>query len=233
MEREPKAKGLPSPIYPTDPAVLQPLAFRDELTALPNRHAQKYHFDELAKQGREIGVILLDLSSFKQVNEMWGYQQGDKKLKETAQFLQEEVRQADQLLAGRLGGDEFIFIIDLSHKQEPREDQEQQQDDDSPQENLEMIVDRIKAGFQSYAPVVEYNEWADKRGLQKLAFHSGYAVRQEGQTLEGVKSFAEIVKHKLIDTEEERQELTAQNDHSHIRKLAIAGLERALSALRK
>lgn len=94
--------------------IMKNMAEKDSLTGLSNR----YHFDEslqdLIKKSERcksnIGVMLLDLDHFKNINDTFGHDIGDRLLIEVTQRIQSELR-AGQVLA-RLGGDEFAFIID-------------------------------------------------------------------------------------------------------------------------
>ncbi|GBF83373.1 diguanylate cyclase/phosphodiesterase [Aphanothece sacrum FPU3] len=88
-------------------------AFHDTLTDLPNRT----WFDErlafaLARAKREnylIGVMFLDLDSFKNINDTLGHSVGDQLLKSFAKRLNSCVRSED--LVARWGGDEFTLLL--------------------------------------------------------------------------------------------------------------------------
>jgi diguanylate cyclase (GGDEF)-like protein/PAS domain S-box-containing protein len=88
---------------------------RDPLTSLPNREV---FVDELARglsrHGRsslDLGVLFIDIDSFKQVNDSIGHEGGDRLLAEVAQRLRDSVRVGD--VVGRLGGDEFAIMLEL------------------------------------------------------------------------------------------------------------------------
>jgi diguanylate cyclase (GGDEF)-like protein len=87
------------------------LALRDPLTDLPNRRAL---LAWLRRRGDlPVGLILVDLDGFKEINTLHGYAVGDAVLRETGQTLQRCVRSAD--FVARLGGDEFaILAVDSS-----------------------------------------------------------------------------------------------------------------------
>jgi two-component system cell cycle response regulator len=57
---------------------------------------------------RTIGVIMLDVDHFKQVNDTYGHLAGDHVLVEAARRMQEAVRSYD--LVGRYGGEEFLVV---------------------------------------------------------------------------------------------------------------------------
>lgn len=88
-------------------------AFHDPLTALPNR---TLFFDRLsqclATLGREeasIGLLLLDLDQFKEINDTLGHGYGDDLLIVVADRLRLLTRESDTV--ARLGGDEFAMVV--------------------------------------------------------------------------------------------------------------------------
>jgi diguanylate cyclase (GGDEF)-like protein len=65
---------------------------------------------ELAKRyGNELSVILLDLDSFKAINDTFGHRVGDEVLVKVAATLRECTRDVD--VSGRYGGEEFLVIL--------------------------------------------------------------------------------------------------------------------------
>ncbi|KAB1076179.1 putative bifunctional diguanylate cyclase/phosphodiesterase [Methylobacterium planeticum] len=93
--------------------MIRDAAHHDVLTGLPNRALFQATLDaSLARAEREqshIGLILLDLDAFKEVNDTLGHDAGDMLLKEVAQRLSTLVGPGD--LVARLGGDEFVLIL--------------------------------------------------------------------------------------------------------------------------
>lgn len=92
-------------------------ATKDSLTGIYNRRAaRKLIHGQLKKKGR-IGFLILDIDSFKLVNDSYGHQTGDKILVLLAVILKEVFRPQD--ICARLGGDEFIvFLPDLEDEKE-------------------------------------------------------------------------------------------------------------------
>jgi diguanylate cyclase (GGDEF)-like protein len=88
-------------------------ARHDALTGLPNRVA----FGEQLQTaliaalpaGGSVGVVLLDLDRFKEVNDTLGHHYGDKLLELIGPRLREVLRSDD--LVARLGGDEFVIML--------------------------------------------------------------------------------------------------------------------------
>lgn len=82
----------------------------DTLTGLKNRRAMDDILLHYAETGRPFSLATLDLDHFKAVNDTLGHAAGDAVLRQVAQILTEETREADSLI--RLGGDEFMLIFD-------------------------------------------------------------------------------------------------------------------------
>ncbi len=92
---------------------IQHMAFHDSLTGLPNR---KLFSDRLgialaqAKRNNKIlGIVMLDLDNFKDVNDTLGHDVGDILLKAVAERLSGTLRKSDTV--ARFGGDEFVLIF--------------------------------------------------------------------------------------------------------------------------
>ncbi len=86
-------------------------ALHDELTNLPNR---RYAFATLKglvekNHSSHFALLNLDLNGFKKVNDNYGHEAGDQLLKHVASLLSLTVRNSD--LVARMGGDEFIIIL--------------------------------------------------------------------------------------------------------------------------
>jgi diguanylate cyclase len=90
----------------------QNLLGRDPLSGLPNRLLFAERLDEelnrLSRTDAGLAVLFLDLDRFKDVNDTFGHQAGDRLLKLAAQRLENLLRESDTL--ARFGGDEFAVI---------------------------------------------------------------------------------------------------------------------------
>lgn len=89
------------------------IAHHDSLTGLPNRLLFLDRLDNAIKYAKRhnnnVAVLFLDLDRFKEVNDTYGHEVGDKLLKNITQRLKACVRDYDTI--ARLGGDEFTIII--------------------------------------------------------------------------------------------------------------------------
>ena len=88
-------------------------AAHDELTGTRNRRTIfaefQREFDAAVSRGSTLGVIMVDLDHFKQVNDTYGHLTGDEILRETVRRITLAVRSSD--LVGRYGGEEFMIIL--------------------------------------------------------------------------------------------------------------------------
>ena len=93
---------------------LRQIAFHDALTGLANRALlldRLEHAISLAgREGKNLGLMFLDLDRFKAVNDTFGHDVGDALLKEVAQRLGQCRRAADTV--ARMGGDEFVLLLE-------------------------------------------------------------------------------------------------------------------------
>jgi diguanylate cyclase (GGDEF)-like protein/PAS domain S-box-containing protein len=95
---------------------LSHLAFYDNLTGLPNRALVLDRIGQaLARQARRpssVAVLFLDLDNFKLINDSLGHGVADQVLAEIASRIRNSIRTEDT--AARVGGDEFVVVLDSS-----------------------------------------------------------------------------------------------------------------------
>jgi diguanylate cyclase (GGDEF)-like protein len=85
----------------------------DLLTDTHNRFSLDKHLDGLMEEARLnagiFGLIYIDLNEFKQINDLYGHQVGDRYLQEVTFRMKRQLRSHD--LLARLGGDEFAALV--------------------------------------------------------------------------------------------------------------------------
>lgn len=119
------------------------LSQTDGLTKIANR---RFFLEILAKEYKRslryecsFTLAYLDLDNFKQINDRFGHQTGDKLLKLVAQTIQKQIREIDTV--ARLGGDEFALLLPETSYQ-----------------NGKLVLDRIQQqlmkAIEGYSPPV-------------------------------------------------------------------------------
>ncbi len=102
-------------------------AVRDPLTGMANRLAYEERLQaelaRFARNGTPFCLMVWDVDHFKQVNDTWGHEAGDRVLKILAETLAARLRGVD--LVARYGGEEFVVILadtTLEHAMETAEE---------------------------------------------------------------------------------------------------------------
>jgi diguanylate cyclase (GGDEF)-like protein/PAS domain S-box-containing protein len=146
-------------------ADLRYLATHDALTDLPNRSLLQDRLERaLSRAEREsnrFAVLMFDLDDFKQINDEMDHEVGDLVLRHTARRLTHCVRGLDTVC--RLGGDEFLVIVEDLHEFE----------------DADIVAQRIVRSFQ--APMVIKGQSVTARG--SLGISTYPADGTEVQTL--------------------------------------------------
>ncbi len=92
---------------------LNKLIHYDALTGLYNRRAiedyLKQELERVKRYRRQMSLLMLDLDFFKNINDTYGHDFGDRVLVAIANVLRTNIRELD--FAGRFGGEEFLVIM--------------------------------------------------------------------------------------------------------------------------
>ena len=92
---------------------LEHRALHDALTGLPNRALLADRFAQALRAGQReeqsVGLLLIDLDRFKEINDTLGHHFGDELLRQVGPRMASVLREADTI--ARLGGDEFAVLL--------------------------------------------------------------------------------------------------------------------------
>lgn len=126
--------------------------FTDYLTGIGNRKKFESVLKERVKSSsprRTFSLVMLDIDEFKEINDTFGHEMGDKALRASAKLLEKSIRSRD--FVARYGGDEFCLILDVSDS-----------------ESLKAAIARINSNVDLFNATGEFPF--------KLNFTEGYAV---------------------------------------------------------
>ncbi|WP_147694472.1 GGDEF domain-containing protein, partial [Vogesella mureinivorans] len=104
---------------------------RDGLTGLLRPDDARRRLEAAAAQarmnGRALSIALLDIDHFKRVNDTHGHAAGDMVIRALAALLRNRIRGSD--FAGRLGGEEFVLVLDDCSPADARQIVDRMRDD--------------------------------------------------------------------------------------------------------
>jgi two-component system cell cycle response regulator len=92
---------------------LQRQGQEDILTQVRNRRSFDEEFgkelERAAREQKSLSCLFADIDYFKQINDAYGHQVGDRCLRQVAQQIARELRKTD--LLARYGGEEFVVLL--------------------------------------------------------------------------------------------------------------------------
>lgn len=89
--------------------ILKDSSLKDALTGLYNRRYLDEFIDEIHDSSKTFSILMADIDYFKQINDKYGHDMGDKVLKGIADILRANIKGSD--LAIRFGGEEFLIML--------------------------------------------------------------------------------------------------------------------------
>jgi diguanylate cyclase (GGDEF)-like protein len=99
-------------IIKSDKTLAEAQANTDPLCKVLNRRGWDKKVNEILSEqkikGGVICLLYIDLDNFKQINDKWGHDTGDKVLKVVSDIIRNQLRSIDSI--GRVGGDEFVAL---------------------------------------------------------------------------------------------------------------------------
>lgn len=185
------------------------LALHDVLTGLPNR---KYLFEQLhqlliqaSRHNRKVAIIFLDVDNFKDINDSYGHEVGDNVLLAIAESIKYSLRPGD--IVGRIGGDEFIIILD----------------DIAKLEDINIIINKLNKAIETIPSYIK-----NKLGIDiiKVSFSMGISIYPDDSTkLDELIKFADMALYKSKEL--------GKNTFSFYSQEITNKLEKRLSMLKK
>ena len=145
---------------------LERLTKIDPLTELLNRRGMTEHIEaELARAERDhssVGILWLDIDSFKDINDRYGHAVGDRVLKTVTETIQSTLRPYD--VAARWGGDEFLILLQ-----------------DTDYDVLNSLGERLRSAIRSNRQVLDL----DGKPVEMTASVGGH-LSQNGERLDSL-----------------------------------------------
>ncbi len=158
------------------------LAEKDSLTGLSNRQVVESRLHNLVHQANatEKGfvVMMIDLDGFKYINDTYGHDAGDETLKTVAARLRKFVRDSD--LVARMGGDEFLIILNQT-KNIAMTCAIAQKIIDAQQEPIEIQPNTFEKVSISIGIAVYPDHGDNELSLCKHADQAMYSVKRQGK----------------------------------------------------
>lgn len=167
---------------------LASMMYRDGLTGLLNQITLRHRLEsELAYKKRhqqQLCFVMIDIDHFKQINDRYGHGTGDTVLKTLAALLERRLRQSDHI--GRLGGEEFGFILPDSSLEQAYEITEQLREQFS---ELNHFSDGIHFQCSFSAGIACSTNHPEVLSLLEAADNNLYIAKQAGrnQTVSGAE----------------------------------------------
>ncbi len=158
---------------------LKKAAETDPMTGLLNKASSQEEIGEVLKRTPGI-LMMIDLDSFKLVNDIYGHSMGDKVLIRFAEIIRSAIRVSD--IAGRMGGDEFIAFCKHVNDEEVIAEKVRNINDELMASARKYMGDdlRIPLGA-SVGAVMVPDEGTDFLTIYKKADKALYKVKQDGK----------------------------------------------------
>lgn len=167
---------------------LSELSIRDSLTELYNRRGIMGYFDTLSKEcpgGKGIGILLGDINNLKEINDTYGHNEGDIAIIAMARILKEVI----QGEVGRIGGDEFLCVVDTCVSTE----------------ELERMMDQVASKIDAY------NEEVGKPYL--LSISLGIDIWEQ-EKINSIDEVIQVADEMLYDQKRRYKKLKHEKLHS-------------------
>jgi len=156
----------------------------DNLTQLYNYHYLSVNMDkELTRAKRypkDVGIVLMDIDDFKDINDTYGHLSGNTVLKSIAQIMKETIRQNVDMPI-RYGGDEFLLILPETGLSGVKTVAQRLQD--SIQEKPVVLEEgtEVRVSVSIGITAAKKNQALDKQKLLRKADNALYKAKEKGK----------------------------------------------------
>lgn len=118
-----------------------------------NKIETERHVENRVATGKPFGLFLIDLNHFKAVNDEADHMEGDRQLLRLGALLHEAFkRDSDKVAQGRIGGDEFVIVVDMTGDNRREDDPLLQMD------NVYAYLKRIETQYREEDAVATHFE---------------------------------------------------------------------------
>jgi two-component system, cell cycle response regulator len=193
--------------------LLEQMAFCDSLTGVYNRryfdHQLRIELQRIQRYPSSMTMVFIDIDEFKQVNDTYGHQIGDRVLQGLGHLLQQNLRQID--LLARYGGEEFVIVFPNTTEDEAchivRKLSQKVSDKPIFQDEKDKLFITFSAGIAGWNSTLSLEDWV------KLADSAMYQAKSQGRNrvvLAGDK--LQVQKEKDLTAVLRKKVLIADND---------------------
>jgi len=161
----------------------------DLMTNLYNRNYLESIRDDF-DQTSDYGCIIFDLDGLKLYNDYLGHNEGDRLLKRFASVLKDRTSANDSITPIRMGGDEFLLIIN-----------------DVNQSKIQALVEKI------------HSETTDDNPLKNIGFSYGFAIQKKDEKLSTILSEADIKMYQMKATREKAKAMLEETLKKHAKEI--------------
>ena len=163
--------------------MLGQLSINDPLTGVLNRRAFELAAEKMLSDSKEAAIMFFDIDYFKQVNDTFGHDAGDKLLVAFSNALKKNF--SEYGLVSRYGGDEFVVLANMDSKDQITDILKQAtddvhaiklSDDNGEETDTKDFLISFSAGVASYP-----QDATSLAGLQKCADTALYTVKERGR----------------------------------------------------
>lgn len=160
--------------------VLERLSIYDPLTGVFNRRAFDYAAQSFLTHGKKCALIFFDVDYFKQVNDNFGHDVGDKLLKTFAAILKDVFESKG--IVSRFGGDEFVVLTEMKNIEDISDKLSITSYEIQGADFSELKRDGKDVMFTFSAGAAQYpHDSDDLSGLKKCADNALYIVKEHGR----------------------------------------------------